>query len=86
MRRFTTKKLATKIGCAPTQINVWHKTQGFPDPIGKRGRSYVWDWQLIEPWLITTGRWKDGQRTRQHREHKTLDETKEWALRMGWKI
>lgn len=48
--------IAKRLGISPQRVNVLAASPGFPQPIGKLGRSAVWRWATIECWAHETGR------------------------------
>jgi predicted DNA-binding transcriptional regulator AlpA len=48
--------IARRLALSPQRVNVLASTPGFPEPLGKLGRSSVWRWSTIERWAIETGR------------------------------
>lgn len=48
--------IAQRLGISPQRVNVLVNGPGFPKPLGKLGRSYVWRWSSIERWARETGR------------------------------
>jgi hypothetical protein len=48
--------VARRLGISPQRVNVLTSGPGFPSPIGKLGRSYVWRWSSVERWARDTGR------------------------------
>lgn len=48
--------IAGRLGISPQRVNVLASSPGFPRPIGKLGRSYVWRWTTVERWAQETGR------------------------------
>ncbi len=48
--------IAERLGISRQRINVLSGTPGFPQPIGKLGRSSVWRWNSIERWARETDR------------------------------
>ena len=48
--------IAKRLGISPQRVNVLAAGHGFPKPIGKLGRSAVWQWSSIERWAVDTDR------------------------------
>ena len=48
--------IAKRLGLSPQRVNVLASGPGFPKPLGKLGRSYVWRWSTVERWARETGR------------------------------
>lgn len=48
--------IARRLGISPQRVNVLASASGFPNPIGKLGRSLVWRWSAIERWARDSGR------------------------------
>ena len=48
--------IAERLGISPQRVNVLATSPGFPKPLGKLGRSSVWQWSRIERWAFDTGR------------------------------
>jgi predicted DNA-binding transcriptional regulator AlpA len=48
--------VAKRLGMSPQRVNVLASGPGFPQPLGKLGRSAVWRWSSVERWARTTGR------------------------------
>jgi predicted DNA-binding transcriptional regulator AlpA len=48
--------IATRLGISPQRVNVLAMGPGFPQPLGKLGRSAVWRWSSVERWARETGR------------------------------
>ena len=48
--------IAKRLGISPQRVNVLATGPGFPQPVGKLGRSSVWRWSAIERWARETGR------------------------------
>jgi predicted DNA-binding transcriptional regulator AlpA len=49
-------EIAKRLGISPQRVNVLAAGPGFPKPLGKLGRSYVWRWSSVERWARETGR------------------------------
>jgi hypothetical protein len=47
--------IAKRLGLSPQRVNVPAKGPGFPEPLGKLGRSSVWRWSTVERWARRTG-------------------------------
>jgi hypothetical protein len=48
--------IAKRLGLSPQRVNVLASGPGFPQPLGKLGRSSVWRWGSVERWAHETGR------------------------------
>ena len=48
--------IAKRLGISPQRVNVLASAPGFPQPLGKLGRSAVWRWSNVERWARETGR------------------------------
>jgi hypothetical protein len=48
--------IARRLGVSPQRVNVLASGPGFPNPLGKLGRSAVWRWSSVERWARETGR------------------------------
>lgn len=48
--------IAKRLGISPQRVNMLASGPGFPAPLGKLGRSFVWRWSSIERWAGETGR------------------------------
>lgn len=48
--------IAKRLGISPQRVNVLAGGPTFPKPLGKLGRSSVWQWSRIERWAFDTGR------------------------------
>ena len=48
--------IARRLGISPQRVHVIAGNPGFPEPIGKLGRSSVWRWSNVERWARDTGR------------------------------
>ena len=48
--------IAKRLGLSPQRVNVLAGGPGFPEPLGKLGRSAVWRWSSVERWARETGR------------------------------
>jgi predicted DNA-binding transcriptional regulator AlpA len=48
--------IARRLGVSPQRVNVLTRSDGFPRPLGKLGRSSVWNWSSVERWARETGR------------------------------
>jgi len=48
--------IAKRLGISPQRVNVLATSPGFPKPLGKLGRSSVWQWSSIERWARDTCR------------------------------
>lgn len=48
--------IAKRLGISPQRVNVLAAGPGFPKPLGKLGRSSVWQWSTVERWALETGR------------------------------
>lgn len=48
--------IAKRLRISPQRVNVLASGAGFPKPVGKLGRSFVWRWSSIERWARDTGR------------------------------
>ena len=48
--------IAKRLGISPQRVNVLASGPGFPQSLGKIGRSSVWRWSSIERWARETGR------------------------------
>jgi len=48
--------IAKRLGLSPQRVNVLASGPAFPKPLGKLGRSSVWQWSTIERWAFETGR------------------------------
>lgn len=48
--------IAKRLGISPQRVNVLASSTGFPQSIGKLGRSAVWRWATVERWARETGR------------------------------
>lgn len=48
--------IAKRLGISPQRVNVLASGPGFPHPLGKLGRSAVWQWSSVERWARETGR------------------------------
>jgi predicted DNA-binding transcriptional regulator AlpA len=49
-------EIAKRLGISPQRVNVLASGPGFPQPLGKLGRSAVWRWSSVERWARETGR------------------------------
>ena len=45
-----------RLGVSPQRVYVLVNGPGFPEPLGKLGRSAVWRWSSVERWARQTGR------------------------------
>jgi hypothetical protein len=48
--------IAKRLGISAQRVNVLAGGPGFPKPIGKLGRSFVWRWSSTALWARETGR------------------------------
>lgn len=48
--------IAKRLGISSQRVNVLASGPGFPQPLGKLGRSAVWRWGTVERWARETGR------------------------------
>ena len=48
--------IANRLGLSPQRVNVLASGPGFPKPLGKLGRSSVWQWSTVERWALETER------------------------------
>jgi hypothetical protein len=48
--------IAKRLRISPQRVNVLVGHPGFPQPLGKLGRSAVWSWGSVERWARETGR------------------------------
>ena len=48
--------IAKRLGLSPQRVNVLASGPGFPRPLGKLGRSLVWQWSTVERWALETER------------------------------
>ena len=48
--------IAKRLGLSPQRVNVLASGPGFPKPLGKLGRSSIWQWKTIERWALETRR------------------------------
>jgi predicted DNA-binding transcriptional regulator AlpA len=48
--------IARRLSMSPQRVNVLVRSDGFPEPLGKLGRSAVWSWHSVEEWARATGR------------------------------
>ena len=48
--------IAKRLQISPQRVNVLANGPGFPTPLGKLGRSFVWRWSSVERWARETGR------------------------------
>lgn len=48
--------IARRLGVTRQRVNQLAADDAFPAPLGKLGRSLVWDWAEVERWADATGR------------------------------
>ena len=48
--------IARRLDISPQRVNVLTGSAGFPKPLGKLGRSAVWQWTSVERRARETGR------------------------------
>lgn len=42
--------IARRLGLTRQRVHQLAQETGFPVPVGRLGRSHVWDWSIIEAW------------------------------------
>jgi predicted DNA-binding transcriptional regulator AlpA len=48
--------IAERLGISRARVSVLTARPGFPRPVGRLGRSEVWQWSSVERWARETGR------------------------------
>jgi predicted DNA-binding transcriptional regulator AlpA len=49
-------EIGRRLGVSREAVRQWASRAGFPEPLGRVGRSVVWDWRIVEAWSKTNGR------------------------------
>jgi len=48
--------IAKRLGLSRARVSMLATSPGFPQPLGRLGRSDVWRWSSVERWARGTGR------------------------------
>jgi predicted DNA-binding transcriptional regulator AlpA len=48
-------EIGRRFGVSREAVRPWAGRAGFPQPLGRVGRSVVWDWRVVEAWSEASG-------------------------------
>jgi hypothetical protein len=49
-------EIGRRLGVSREAVRQWALQESFPEPLGRVGRSVVWDWDRIQRWASRTKR------------------------------